>query len=233
MALAVEVRGANELYSLQEAMAGLSKQFSEIVEICAFSSTSVSKTVEKPFQFLHPAKTETTFGNWNGFWAPNVPLSSPLCSSDLVALLTVPYNHSAYSLLLLEQTIGNTGKNFWVHGVWTSRLSTELFEPVLTSLIQVYLQVIALKCQPDAINTYDILIPTMGPKLRDTRARPLYENTIFCLIQEDDDGNVNDSIEGPVTWGRGRGRGRGQGGKGKAATSIDPGLEPPTSTLED
>ncbi|KAF8521698.1 hypothetical protein JB92DRAFT_3111045 [Gautieria morchelliformis] len=71
----------------------------------------------------------------------------------------------------------------------------------------------------------------MGPKLHDTRAWPLYEDAIFRLIQEDDDGNVNHSIEGPVT--RGRGRGRGQGGKGKVATSIDPGPEPPTSTLED
>ncbi|KAF8505006.1 hypothetical protein JB92DRAFT_2833181 [Gautieria morchelliformis] len=48
-------------------------------------------------------------------------LSSPLCSSDLVALLTVPYNHSPYSLLLLEQTIGNPDKHFPVHGAWSSR----------------------------------------------------------------------------------------------------------------
>ncbi|KAF8482334.1 hypothetical protein JB92DRAFT_3132374 [Gautieria morchelliformis] len=160
-------------------------------------------------------------------------LSLPLCSSNLIALLTAPYNHSPYSLLLLEQTIGNTDKNFHVHGVWTSRLSTELFEPVLTGTIQFYRQFITLKCQPNAINTYDIPIPTMGPKLHDTRARPLYDDAIFRLVQEDDDGNVNDSIEGPVTWGRGRGRGRGRGGKGKAATSIDPGPEPLTSTLED
>ncbi|KAF8462470.1 hypothetical protein JB92DRAFT_2838992 [Gautieria morchelliformis] len=146
-------------------------------------------------------------------------LSSPLCSSDLVALLTVPYNHSPYSLLLLEQTIGNPDKHFLVHGAWSSS----------------YRPKVPAKCYKHVQYTIITLsqIPTMGPKLHDTRARPLCEDAIFRLIQEDDDGNVNDSIEGPVTWGRGGGRGSGRGGKGKVATSIDPGHEPPTSTLED
>ncbi|KAF8529951.1 hypothetical protein JB92DRAFT_3092746, partial [Gautieria morchelliformis] len=119
---------------------------------------------------------------------------------------------------------------------------SEPFEPVLTGSIQFLRQVFTLKSQPNAINIRDIRVPTMGPKLREARARPLYEDAIFQLIQEDDD--VNSHIkddEGPVTRGtRGRGRGRGRGGgRGKVHIAngqvehVDPGPEPPTDASEE